>query len=73
MEREAPSFEESFGGLQETVEQLEQGGLALETALDLFERGMLLASSCQRQLDQAELRLTRLVEEYAGELEALEG
>jgi exodeoxyribonuclease VII small subunit len=72
MDGEAPTFEESFGGLQATVEQLEEGGLPLEQALDLFERGMRLAASCQRLLDQAELRLTRLVEEHAGDLGALE-
>src|SRR5262249_55728945 len=57
MERDAPTFEASFGGLQSTVERLEEGGLPLEMALELFERGMILAASCQRMLDQAELRL----------------
>ena len=72
MEHDAQSFEESFGQLQETVERLEEGGLPLETTLDIFERGMLVAAACQRLLDQAELRLTRLVEEHAGDLDGRE-
>jgi exodeoxyribonuclease VII small subunit len=72
MEHKTPSFEESFSQLQETVERLEEGGLPLETTLDFFERGMLVAAACQRLLDQAELRLTRLVEEHAGDLDGRE-
>ena len=72
MEHEVPSFEESFGQLQETVERLEEGGLPLETTLDIFERGMLVAAACQRLLDQAELRLTRLVEEHADDFDGRE-
>jgi len=70
VESESPSFEQSFGSLQQAIEQLEQGGLNLEAALDLFEQSMLLAAACHSILDRAELRLTRLVEEHAGALEA---
>lgn len=66
---EALSFEESFASLQRAVEQLEQGGLSLDAALELFERGMSLAAICQRTLERAELRLTRLVEEHASVFE----
>ena len=45
--------------------QLEDGGLELERALKLFERGTLLAQACERIVDQAELRLTRLTPESA--------
>ena len=62
---ESATFEESFGGLQQTIEQLEQGGMPLESALDLFEQGMKLAATCQAMLDRAELRLTRLADEHA--------
>ena len=60
-----PSFEETFGRLQSAIESLEQGGLTLEEALKIFEQGMALASVCQKTLDQAELRLTRLLQEHA--------
>lgn len=69
MKSESPTFEESFGRLQQAVEQLEQGGLTLDASLDLFEQSMGLAAECHRMLDQAELRLTRLVEEHAAVVE----
>lgn len=72
MESQSATFEDSFGRLQQAIERLEQGGLPLDTALDLFEEGMALASGCQRILDRAELRLSRLVEEHAAGLEAVD-
>jgi exodeoxyribonuclease VII small subunit len=65
MESQSLTFEESFGRLQHAIDQLEQGGLSLEAALNLFEESMQLASSCHKLLDTAELRLNRLVEEHA--------
>ena len=68
MESEWPTFEESFGRLQQAIEQLEQGGLTLEAGLDLFEQSMGLAAQCRRMLDHAELRLSRLIDEHAAEM-----
>ena len=70
MESDSATFEASFGQLQGAIERLEQGGLPLEAALDLFEQSMRLATTCHLILDKAELRLTRLVEEHASALEA---
>ena len=64
MQPSQPSFEESFGRLQEAIERLEEGGLPLEAALALFEESMALATTCHQVLDRAELRLTRLIEEH---------
>ena len=61
-------FEQAFTELQQVVEQLEDGGLALERALQLFERGTHLAQACERIIDQAELRVTRLTAESASPL-----
>jgi exodeoxyribonuclease VII small subunit len=58
------TFEECLRRLQQTIERLERGGLPLETALDLFEQSMRLSTDCQKILERAELRLSRLVEEY---------
>jgi len=54
------TFEQAFAALEETVEQLETGELALEDTLSLYERGQALARRCQDLLDQAELRVTQL-------------
>jgi exodeoxyribonuclease VII small subunit len=53
-------FEEQLDELDAIVTTLEEGKLPLEEALALYERGMRLAQSCQRRLDDAELRVSRL-------------
>jgi exodeoxyribonuclease VII small subunit len=54
------SYESLYAQLQEVVEQLEEGELALDQALKLYERGTALAAACQQLLDQAELRIQNL-------------
>jgi exodeoxyribonuclease VII small subunit len=51
------SFEEARDELAAVVTQLEAGGLSLEAALKLWERGEELAGICQRWLDEARARL----------------
>ena len=62
------SFEGAYRELQQVVEQLEDGGLGLEEAVRLFERGTELAQVCQRIVDEAQLRVTRLAAESAAPL-----
>jgi exodeoxyribonuclease VII small subunit len=62
------AFETAFLELQRVVERLEDGSLELEQALQLFERGNELVQTCQRLLDGAELRVTRLGPETASSL-----
>jgi exodeoxyribonuclease VII small subunit len=61
------SFEETFQELEETVHRLEAGDLTLEESIALFERGQALARHCNAALDQAELRVNRLVETEGGD------
>jgi exodeoxyribonuclease VII small subunit len=61
----AASFEDAYRELQQVIEQLEDGGLGLEDAVRLFERGSELVRVCQRIVDEAELRVTRLAAESA--------
>jgi exodeoxyribonuclease VII small subunit len=56
------SYEQLYAQLQQVVEQLEQGELALDEALKLYEQGTALAAACQQLLDQAELRIQTLQE-----------
>jgi len=62
------SFEVAYRELQQVVAQLEDGGLDLERAIVLFERGSQLVRLCERIVDQAELRVTRLAAETASPL-----
>lgn len=67
------SFESGFAELDQVVARLQEGGLSLEESLALFERGMLLARQCEAQLEQAELRVRRLLDSGAIEDLSLPG
>ncbi len=54
------SFEEAFAELETVINQLEEGGLALEKSLALYERGQALAVRCSELLDEAELKVEQL-------------
>ena len=56
-------FEGAYRELQQVVARLEDGGLGLEEAVQLFERGSQLVQLCQHIVDAAELRVTRLAAE----------
>ena len=58
-------FEALYRRLEETVARLEEGGLTLEESLAQYEEGMKLAQRCQELLQQAELKITKLQEEFA--------
>lgn len=57
------SFEDALRDLQNIVTQLEDGDLALEDALALYERGQRLAKTCQSYLEKAHLRVETLTED----------
>lgn len=48
------TFEESMKELEKIVQELERGSLPLDQALDAFKRGIDLSQHCQKQLNQAE-------------------
>jgi exodeoxyribonuclease VII small subunit len=64
----SPAFEPVYDELQQVVRSLEEGGIDLERALQLFEKGSQLAQACERIIDEAELRVTRLTAETASPL-----
>lgn len=54
---DALTYEQARDELATVVADLESGGLTLEEALALWERGEALAQRCQAWLDAARLRL----------------
>ncbi|WP_188006036.1 exodeoxyribonuclease VII small subunit [Vibrio cholerae] len=58
---ENTSFESTIEELEQLVEQLESGDLALDEALRKFERGISLARAGQLKLDDAEQRVRILL------------
>ena len=67
-----PSFEQAFAQLQETVDALESGGLALEEATRLFDQGMRLAKACNELLTAAELKISRLQRSFGEQMTMIE-
>ncbi|MCI8525808.1 MAG: exodeoxyribonuclease VII small subunit [Oscillospiraceae bacterium] len=61
MSEASKSFEAGLRRLEEIVRKLESGDLPLEEALSLFEEGTALAKSGNALLDQAELKVARLM------------
>lgn len=57
------SFEQALQRLEQVVRELENGDLSLDTALALFQEGVLLSRQCSQQLDQAEARIEKLLEQ----------
>ena len=55
-------FEAAIAELETIVKKLEEGDLALETSLQLYERGVHLSRFCHARLEEAERRIEILNE-----------
>jgi exodeoxyribonuclease VII small subunit len=62
MAKKTPNFEKALSELEALVEEMEQGNLSLEEALQRFEKGIALSGECQQALQSAELKITQLIE-----------
>ena len=56
------TFEQALLRLEEIVQQLDQGDLALEDALALFEEGSRLKELCETRLGEAEATVEQLLQ-----------
>lgn len=54
-------FEKKLGRLEEIVQKMEKGDLALEESLKLFEEGIQLSRECHVRLNDAEAKVKKLV------------
>jgi exodeoxyribonuclease VII small subunit len=66
------SFDDALATFQRTVAELETGGLPLERALELFERGTALHEHLAKLLTEAELKVQQLVTRAGGALETID-
>ncbi|MDO6612530.1 exodeoxyribonuclease VII small subunit [Shewanella sp. 1_MG-2023] len=57
------SFEESLSELENIVADLEQGEVTLDSALKQFERGIKLVRQSQSKLEQAQQKVSILLNE----------
>ncbi len=62
------TFEEALSELEQIVRALEGGGLPLEEAMTLYERGRALADRCQQLLQEAQLRVQLLERDESGSI-----
>lgn len=60
------SFEESMIRLEQIVRSMEQGDVALEESLKLFQEGTALVSGCEKLLNDAELQIKKVVKTADG-------
>ncbi|HXB54546.1 MAG TPA: exodeoxyribonuclease VII small subunit [Vicinamibacteria bacterium] len=65
---EPPSFEEGLKQLEEIVQKLEKGELALEESLRLYEEGIHLSRLCHAKLEEAEGKIEILMKDAKGDL-----
>jgi exodeoxyribonuclease VII small subunit len=61
----APDFESALDRLEHIVKTLEEGSLALDNSLELFEEGIRLSRFCHGKLEQAERRVEILLKSDA--------
>jgi exodeoxyribonuclease VII small subunit len=69
MAKKTLNFEKTLSDLESIVEDMEQGNLSLEESLKRFEKGIALTADCQQALQNAELKVSALVEKNSKLLE----
>ena len=57
------NFEASLKELESIVEKLEDENINLEDSVKLFEEGVNLVKQCQKQLQDAELKIKKLLDD----------
>lgn len=55
-----------MSGLQDIVKQLEEGTLPLNEAVEKFQKGAAMVKECQKELQEAELKVEQITQ-AAGE------
>lgn len=67
-EKKEMNFEESMKKLEEIATQLEKGDLNLDQSVEKFEEGIEISKKCNKFLEEAEKRITLLIQEDDGEI-----
>jgi exodeoxyribonuclease VII small subunit len=65
--QEEVSFEAGLKRLEEVLDSLEHGDLALEEAMRAFEEGVQLVRLCHKKLDEVEKRVELLLKDDTGQ------
>lgn len=62
-------FEASIRELESIVQALESGEMPLEKSMEAFEKGVCLVKECKKLLENAESKVTTLIEGIQNEKE----
>lgn len=68
MKEENKSFEQAVYELEEIVEKLEKGDMTLDESIQYFQRGIELSKYCSKRLDEAEKKISVLIEDDTGNI-----
>ena len=63
---EEMSFEQALAALEEVVARLEQGDVALDDSIRLYERGAKLKQRCETKLREAEQKVEAITLDAGG-------
>lgn len=63
------TFEQSLAKLEKIVQTLEQGDVALEDSLKMYEEGIQLSKECMETLGNAEMKIKKLTKDLNGKLQ----
>ena len=66
------TFEASMKKLEEIVLQLERGDISLEESISLFEEGTKISKILNKQLSEAEQKVSLMIENTDGSLSEIE-
>ena len=67
MAKKTNTFEENMQRLEQIVRTMERGEVPLEESLKLFQEGTELVSACGKLLDEAEMKIKKIVAGPDGE------
>lgn len=62
----AENFEQAMAELETIVRKLESGQDSLENSITLYERGTQLKKYCEKQLEEAQMKIEKLTFDTAG-------
>ncbi len=72
MSEKKKTFEESMEELEKIAKELENENLTLDESIEKFERGMKISKECKETLDNAEKKITILLNDEEKDFAPLE-
>lgn len=63
---QAMSFEQALQELEDIVDRLETGDVALEHSIEIYQRGSQLRAHCEAKLKSAQARIEKITGDGAG-------